>query len=70
VIYRDVGFLDCAFDLFDTHRLQLVLDCTSAIANSHTRQFTINALSLLGLLSFKSPLVPASNGGRTSFLGS
>jgi hypothetical protein len=29
-----------------------------------TLQFTTHALSLLGLLSFTSPLVPASNGGR------
>jgi hypothetical protein len=34
---------------------------------SYTRQFIIHAQSPLGLLSFTSPLVSASNGGRSSF---
>jgi hypothetical protein len=34
----------------------------------HSQQFTIHALSLPSLFSFTSPLIPASNGGRSLLL--
>jgi hypothetical protein len=36
-----------------------------SIPISHSLQFTLHVLSLLGLLFFASPLVPAFNGGRS-----
>jgi hypothetical protein len=41
---------------------------SSPIANSHSLQLIIDAMSLLGLLSFTSLLVPAFNGGHSLFL--
>jgi hypothetical protein len=60
---------------FDTRHLQFLstphtgavanYSANSAVAVSHYLQFTIHALDPLGLLSHTTPLVPASNGGRS-----
>jgi hypothetical protein len=76
-----VGFFDWTLNLFDTRHLNKnLLWCFRQIRNyslqfyhyyssiSHTQHFTKHALSPLGLLSHTSPLVLASNSGRSPSL--